>query len=139
MRFFYLALIAIFFAFPCHAADHAPIPDPQAIKNLAAQGDADAEDKVGLMYLQGMDEPKDYVQALKWFEQSAKQGNTDAAYNAGNIYDNGISVGQDYAKAAQWYLKAADGDKGKVEAQAELGAMYSSGRGVPQDYAEAAK
>jgi len=85
------------------------------------------------MYLRGTDEPRDYVQALKWFEKSGNQGNTDAAYNAGNVrqwHQRGARLCK-----RQWYLKRLTATRARSEAQAALGTMYFNGQGVPQDYA----
>ncbi|MDC4287922.1 SEL1-like repeat protein, partial [Acinetobacter baumannii] len=53
----------------------------EEIKSIALQGNADAQVKLGLLYIQGLGVPQDYILARQWFEKAAKQGNRDAEYN----------------------------------------------------------
>ena len=41
---------------------------------LAEQGDADAQNGLGLMYLDGEGVPQDYKTALKWYTLAAERG-----------------------------------------------------------------
>ena len=104
------------------------------ISNAAKQGDADAQNNLGLMYVKGNGVPQDYYEAAKWFRKAAEQGHADAQNNLGFMYQNGEGVTQDYAKTVKWWLKAAE--QGHAYAQYNLGLIYSSGL---QDYAEAAR
>ena len=51
----------------------------------ADQGDAGAQNNLGVMYANGQGVPQDYVRAHMWFNLSAAQGNQDAARNRDNI------------------------------------------------------
>ena len=51
----------------------------------ADQGDADAQNNLGVMYANGEGVPQDYVRAHMWFNLSAAQGNQDAAENRDSI------------------------------------------------------
>jgi TPR repeat protein len=61
-------------------------------KQLAAQGDAEAQTMIGLMYSNGQGLPKDYKQAKLWYEKSAAQGYPGALVNLGWLYDEGKGV-----------------------------------------------
>jgi len=50
------------------------------LQPLADQGDAVAQDRLGLMYEMGSGVPRDYVQAYKWYSKAAEQGNGDAQH-----------------------------------------------------------
>ena len=106
-------------------------------KPLAEQGDAAAQNNLGLMYEKGLGVTQDFIEAMKWYRKAAEQGDADAQYNLGVMYDNGRGVTQDYAEAVNWYRKAAE--QGYAFAQTNLGFMYDKGRGVIQDYKEAIK
>lgn len=99
----------------------------------AEQGDADAQSKLGWMYLKGQGVPQDYAQAAAWYRKAADQGEEMAQFLLGSLYFKALGVPQDYAQAAGWWRKAAD--QGETMAQFFLGSMYYYGWGVPQDYA----
>lgn len=103
---------------------------------LAEQGDAKAQNQLGIMYSKGRGVPQDYTAAVNWYRRSAEQGHALAQTNLGFMYDKGRGVSRDYTAAAKWYRKAAD--QGNIHAQHNLGFMYSNGRGVPQDYTASA-
>ena len=47
----------------------------------AAQGNADAQNNLGLLYRQGLGITRDDWKAREWFEKAAKQGHTQAQRN----------------------------------------------------------
>ncbi|MFZ7136482.1 tetratricopeptide repeat protein [Avibacterium avium] len=105
---------------------------------LAEQGNAVAQNSLGVMYEKGQGIKQDYAEAVKWYLQAAEQGNAVAQNNLGLLYDSGKGVKKDYAEAAKWYLQAAE--QGYVVAQANLasvGARYEKGIGVRQDLQKA--
>ena len=102
---------------------------------LAEQGNAIAQNNLGLMYGQGRGVPHDDARAVKWYRKAAEQGNATAQHNLGLMYDDGQGVPQDYAEAVKWYRKAAE--QGNAQGQNNLGLMYAKGQGVPQDYVQA--
>jgi len=122
-----------------HTSDSPPIDisaqDLQALRPQAAQGNAKAQNRLGLLYEFGPGMPQDYAVARQWYEQAAAQGFAAAQTNLGLLYYNGRGVPQDYTKARQWWEKAAA--QGKAAAQSNLGALYRGGEGVPQDYTKA--
>jgi TPR repeat protein len=50
---------------------------------LAEAGDAKAQNKLGVMYDNGLGVPQDYLEALKWFRMAAEQGHADAQHSLG--------------------------------------------------------
>jgi TPR repeat protein len=105
------------------------------IKLLAEQGDASAQNNLGLMYANGEGVPQDYAEAVKWYRLAAEQGNAVAQNNLGLRYYKGEGVLQDYTEAMKWLRLAAE--QGDARAQSNLGVMYYNGEGVPQDYVQA--
>ena len=104
-------------------------------QKAAAQGNANAQNNIGYMYLHGFGVKQDYAQAMEWYQKAAAQGLDSAQTNIGYMYRHGLGVKQDYAKAKEWYEKAAA--QGEAEAQNNLAHMYYYGHGVRQDYAKA--
>ena len=102
---------------------------------LAEQGNAGAQNALGVMYQYGRGVAQDYKEAAKWWRLAAAQGNVSAQDNLGFMYQYGQSIAQDYKEAVKWYRLAAE--QGDAAAQLNLGAMYEDGRGVAQDYVHA--
>ncbi len=142
------ALIATV-AFGSTSAGAGPLEDARAASDrgdyqtafrlldaLADQGDATAQNALGLMYQAGNGLPgPDGKQAAEWFRRSAAQGNTAAALNLGRLYFDGTAIPRDYAAAAEWSRKAAE--HGDAVAERMLGSRYQFGQGVPQSMADA--
>ncbi|MDO9177111.1 MAG: tetratricopeptide repeat protein [Agitococcus sp.] len=104
---------------------------------LAESGNAEAQNRIGNMYLEGFGVEENYEQALKWCTKSAEQGYPNAWHNLGFMYSNGKGVAQSDIKAVEWYRKAAD--QGVAAAQVNLGIAYEDGLGVDRDYEQAAE
>ena len=107
------------------------------IRDLAKQGDEDAQLALGRCYYSGVGVPQDHKKSAKWFRLAAEQGNREAQAMLGVSYECGNGVPHDYAEAAKWFHLAAE--QGEARAQAILGSCYDLGEGVPQDYKEAVK
>lgn len=107
----------------------------QIFRNLADQGNAEAQYNLAILYRQGEGVKKNNSVALEWFEKSAQQGLASAQYYLGHLYDTGDSVSKDPVKAVTWYKQAAE--KGNPLAQSNLGVAYASGEGVQQDIIKA--
>lgn len=107
-------------------------------RSLAEKGDAEAQIRMGTMYLEGKGVTQDYKEAVRWFGLAANQGNAEAQSFLGSIFhDGGKGVPQDYREAVKWYRLAAQ--QGHADSQEALGDFYYGGFGVTQDYKEAAK
>ncbi|EDM72544.1 Sel1-like repeat [Roseobacter sp. AzwK-3b] len=98
---------------------------------LAEQGNARAQNNLGVMYSLGMGVKQDKELAMTWFRKSAVQGYALAQANIADSYYNGDGAPQDYQEAARWYtLAALAGDN---EAQFYMGEMSAKGLGMPSD------
>ena len=133
-----ITLLAALFLPSGHASASPPIDiSAEELQTLeqAAQGDAEAQDSLGVLYAKGLGVPQNYAKARQWFEKAAVQGDAEAQYNLGFLYHKGQGVPRDDVKARQWWEKAAA--QGYAWAQNNLGMLYRDGLGVPQDYAKA--
>jgi len=85
-------------------------------KVLAEQGDAAAQNYVGIHYYLGLGVDRDYHQALEWYERAARAGHPDAQRNTGVMYHYGRGVPRDYYTAYIWYFAAAQqgSEKAKI-------------------------
>ena len=101
-------------------------------KPLAEEGNAVAQNNLGLMYDNGWGVPQDYKEAVNWYRLAVEQGYAIAQFNLGLIYEKGKGVPQDDKEAVLWYTLAAEQDHAK--AQYNLGVMYALGEGVIKDY-----
>jgi len=105
------------------------------MKQLAENGDGNAQTNLGFMYFSGQGVSKSYAESVKWYRRAAEKGHATAQFNLGLMYANGQGVPQDYTESLKWYRRAAQ--QGYADAQSNIGFMYDHGRGVPQDYARA--
>jgi TPR repeat protein len=103
----------------------------RALQPLASQGIAEAQFRLGSMYVNGEGVPQDYVEAVKWYRLAAAQEMAEAQVMLGLMYAGGRGVPQDYVEAVKWYRLAAA--QGIAEAQFRLGLMYGLGWGVSRD------
>ena len=108
-----------------------------ATRWLAERGYAEAQNNLGLMYVEGKGVPRNYHEAMRWFRLAAEQGYAPAQCNLGVGYDKGRGSSQWYAEALKWYRRAAE--QGEAVAQDNLGVMYQKAKGVKQDDDEAVK
>ena len=63
-------------------------------KELAEQGDADAQYNLAVMYLQGVDVTQDHAEAIWWLTNAAEQGHAHAQFWVDNL-KNGWRVKND--------------------------------------------
>ena len=91
------------------------------LKPFAEQGNADAQQKLGYMYVTGQGVTQDYKEAAKWFRLAAHQGNVHAHYNLGWLYWQGKGVIKNYVLSHMWFnIAAINGDQEAEKARAAL-------------------
>jgi gag-polyprotein putative aspartyl protease/Sel1 repeat len=73
----------------------------------ADQGDAEAQNEIGRMYLKGQGVPQAYAQAMRRYRKAANQGLAKAKDNIGYLYARGLGVPQDCAVATKWTGRVA--------------------------------
>ncbi|BCA53845.1 hypothetical protein W02_09850 [Nitrospira sp. KM1] len=115
-----------------HADSELSVND---IRKAANAGNADARNKLGILYSEGRGVGQSYVQAKQWFEKAAEQGHAGAQVNLGTLYLHGLGAPQSDQMALVWFRQAAK--QGDSLAFAKLGLMFTQGRGVAQDYVQA--
>ncbi|TXT24626.1 MAG: Sel1 domain-containing protein repeat-containing protein [Gallionellaceae bacterium] len=106
-------------------------------RELALNGDAAAQYRLGLMYDKGEGVARDERQAVSWYIRAAGQDDTRAQFAIAEMYSEGRGVQRDDKQAARWYLEAAG--HGFPKAQLTVGLMYAKGAGLPQDLVQAYK
>ena len=99
---------------------------------LARNGNARAQNNLGVMYQRGLGVAKNFQKALSWFEKAAAQNLPEANVNLGLLYFDGLGVTQDQQKAFRLFSIAAR-DK-LPEAHHMLGLQLYQGIGVPSDF-----
>ena len=105
-------------------------------EKLAASGDAQAMNNLGVLYDLGQGVEQDMGRALNYFAQSAKAGHASGMSNYARMLEQGRGIAPNPEEAARWFDQAAR--EGQAEAQYNLGMMYEQGRGVKQDVKAAA-
>lgn len=106
-------------------------------RQLAEQGDPEAQYLLGKMYHYGQGVDRDYSAAVKWYRAGADQGYTKARRNLAVMYARGHGVTRDMDLAVRLFKQAsAEGDD---SAPMLLGMIHAAGDGVAQDDEEAAK
>jgi TPR repeat protein len=105
-----------------------------ALRQSASAGDADAQNKLGWRYSNGVGAIRSRAEAVYWWEKSAAQGFAKAQYNLGLSYGNGQGANVSKTEAAKWFTLAAE--QGFDAAQLALGKLYLSGVGVEQSYSK---
>jgi len=116
-----IGAVGVLLMFPCAAAD----------------GNAEAQRRLGFRYYHGEGVKQDNAQAAALFEKAAAAGDVESASNLARMYEFGMGVTQDDNRAAEWYRRAAE--LGEPSSQFRLSVMYYQGQGVARDRVEAAK
>jgi TPR repeat protein len=89
----------------------------------AAQGHADAQYSLGLMFDHGKGVAQDFAEAVRLYSLAAAQGDAHAQVNLGVLFCNGQGVVQDRAEAIRLFrLAAAQGDANATAFLRRLGA-----------------
>jgi len=110
---------------------------PQALRDLAAAGNAGAQFELGSRLAEGRGMTRDLKAAAHWFEKAAAQGLAPAQYRLGSLYEKGMGVSRDAALARTWYLRAAE--QGNARAMHNLAVLTAEGVDGKPDYVAAAQ
>ncbi|MBC9175709.1 tetratricopeptide repeat protein [Pseudoroseomonas ludipueritiae] len=108
---------------PAHAA--------ALYRQAAEQGDAQAQDMLSWMLLEGEVIPSDPEEAHRWALAAAEAGIASSMTRMGMLYHHALGVERDVAEAARWWRRGAG--HGDADGQAMLGAAYVLGAGVEAD------
>ena len=109
-----------------------PLPpgNPQLLALIPIRAQADKrrskpQHTLGMMHFRGHSVKKNYFEAVKYFQLSAKQGDIGSQYYLGVCYEKGKGVKKDLAEAAKWYGEAAK--HGDAEAIRKVAKLKKSG------------
>ena len=69
----------------------------------AKLGDVDAQNYLGVMYYIGVGVPRDYAQAVHWFERAALKGEPHAQRHLASMFRQGQGLVKDDFRAFGWY------------------------------------
>ena len=116
MQFVFRSVLTAVFWAMASVADAGPFEDGEAAyqqhdyatalhvwQPLADQGDAKAQNNLGILYAHGQGVTQDYAEAVRWYRKAADQGLGIAQGNLGAMYANGQGVSRDYAEALKWF------------------------------------
>lgn len=85
-----------------------PIPAAFALyKEMAEQGDVEAQFNLGMMCETGWSVPVDYKKAVRWYREAANQGHANAQIRLGMLYYLGIGTQQSEIRGQKWIREAA--------------------------------
>lgn len=101
----------------------------------AAQGSALAQNRLGLMHLNGETVLQDFSRAAELICGAAEQGDVNGQFNCGLLYSEGKGVAADPAKAIELWSGAAE--QGNVAAINYIAQAYRDGQGVEADASKA--
>lgn len=93
--------------------------------------------EVGEIYYNGINNPRNYEKAAKYYEESAKLGYLKSEKKIAHMYEYGKGVKRNLEKAFFWYNSAAL--KNDFESMSKLGDMYRLGEGTQFNIDEAIK
>ncbi len=99
-----------------------PVPDLEAARAKADQGDADAQFGLGLKYGSAEGAAQDFAEAAHWFRKAADQDHFLAQFNLAMMLTKGQGMPRDEMAALTWFRRAAEGGDGG--AQYVLGTRY---------------
>ncbi len=102
---------------------------------LADSGDAEAQFRLGLLYLDGRGVEADSGEAARWFQLAGGTGHARASYMLADMYAAGTGVEEDPYQAFEWYFIAAE--LGDPRAQLQTGILYLDGEITNSDWVQA--
>jgi GAF domain/PilZ domain/Sel1 repeat len=110
------------------SVDTATLPQ---LQQMAEQGDARAQNALGLRYATGDGVPLDEREAARWFTRAAEQGNVNAQSKLGALYWVGRGVPQNLNQAYFWTVLArAGGDVGSKALATVLSSHMSRAQSI---------
>jgi len=122
-KFLFFSLLVIMFSTSPYYAYSQDKMSIKALEELAKNGDAEAQYKMGTRYISGNGVKKNVKRAIELFNQSAAQDYTRSLYILGKLYWDGTYIKKKDSKAIEWFEKAAR--KGHGNAQYNLAVILS--------------
>lgn len=100
-------------------------------KPLAAEGNIQAQARLGHMLFEGLGGTRDDVEGMRLLNAAASAGDPLAQHWLGSAYFLGRAVPKDMTQALIWFGRAAD--KGQPESLHAMGEIHFNGLGVNKD------
>ena len=107
----------------------------RAWKDLAEDGEAEAQNNIGYLYERGYGVKQSYARAIEWYKKAAAQKSPEAIYNLGMLAFEGYGMRQDYLSARRYFTEAAELDL--ADAHYMLGLIYYQGHGLKLNHTRA--
>ena len=107
----------------------------RAWKDLAEDGEAEAQNNIAYLYERGHGVKQSYTRAIEWYKKAAAQKSPEAIYNLGMLAYDGYGMRQDYLAARRYFTEAADLEL--ADAHYMLGLIYYQGHGLKLNYTRA--
>lgn len=107
----------------------------RAWKDLAEDGEAEAQNNIAYLYERGYGVKQSYTRAIEWYKKAADQESPEAIYNLGMLAFEGYGMRQDYLAARRYFTEAAELDL--ADAHYMLGLIYYQGHGLKLNHARA--
>lgn len=107
----------------------------EVFSRLAKEGHAEAQNKLAVMYDDGLGVDSDDRTAVAWYLRAAEQDHPKAQANLGVMYRLGTGVEKSFREAFRWTERAAE--QGVARAQYNLGLLHFNGEGVRRSYTKA--
>jgi len=105
----------------------------EKLKPVAEHGNAQAQNKLGVMHSQGQGVARNDKEAGVWWGKAAEQGHVEAQESLGLLYAKGQGVAQDWVQAYKWFsIAGASGKETALNNQKVIGVHMS-----PEKIAEA--
>ena len=105
------------------------------IKAAAEAGNAEAQGKLGYLYMAGVGTPSKPQEGAKWLTLAAEKNYHNAKHALCVAHLRGLGVRRDQGRAVAWCQSPAE--DGNERAMTDLGLMYIRGDGVTRDLAKA--
>jgi len=95
------------------------VEDVDRAKIAAAEGDAEAQYHLALMFDAGKGVDRNPKEAERWYLAAAAQGHMNAQYFLARMYSiESSGINKNLAEAQKWYKKAAE--QGHIDAKAKI-------------------
>ena len=110
-------------AYDHYSGNGTPIDYERAallFRELAEEGNAEAQFSLGAMFQNGQGVPQNYMEAVKWYQKSAMGNHPDGQYLLGLALKEGSGAPRDRIEAFKWLQLAAEADEKYVESRDAL-------------------
>ena len=121
-------LLVMFVVLALFAGSAYAEKDIESLRARAEQGNAKAQNDLGVCYHNGDGVEKNFAEAVKWYLKAAEQNYAKAFDNLGSIYQfGGYGVEKNLPKALEYFRKGAEA--GVPRSMNQIGYFYEYGLG----------